>query len=95
MQVEDLCSERLIYRDWGRLAHFRDCTIQALCLLIMGNKDYVMKFPGTEYYINSGMMKSDVPNLEIKYLSEGSHFVQEQFPEEVNKLLVGFLNQHL
>jgi pimeloyl-ACP methyl ester carboxylesterase len=91
LQVPYLCCTR----DWGRLAHFRDCTVQAPCLLIMGNKDYVMKFPGTEYYINSGMIKSKVPNLEIKYLSEGSHFVQEQFPEEVNKLLVGFLNQHL
>jgi hypothetical protein len=54
----------------------------------MGNKDYVMKYPGMEYHINSETLKSDVPNLEIKYLSEGSHFVQEQFPEEVNKLLL-------
>jgi pimeloyl-ACP methyl ester carboxylesterase len=82
-------------RDWGRLAHLRDSTIQAPSLLIMGNKDYVMKYPGMEYHINSETLKSDVPNLEIKYLSEGSHFVQEQFPEEVNKLLLGFLNQHL
>jgi len=91
MQVPYLCSKR----DPGRLTAFRDRTIQAPCLLIMGAKDYFLKFPGVEYYINSEMLKSAVPNLEIKFFPEGSHFVQEQFPEEVNKLLLGFLNQHL
>jgi len=91
MQVPYLCSRR----DPGRLAHFTDRTIQAPCLLIMGTKDYYLKFPGVEDYIKSGTVQSDVPNLEIKFFPEGSHFVQEQFPEEVNKLVLGFLNQHL
>eukprot|EP00253_Pinus_taeda_P003763 PITA_03763 len=91
MQVPYLCSRR----DPGRLAHFTDRTIQAPCLLIMGTKDYYLKFPGVEDYIKSGTLQSDVPNLEINFFPEGSHFVQEQFPEEVNKLVLGFLNQHL
>jgi len=91
MQVPYLCSKR----DPGRLVDFRDRTIQAPCLLIIGTKDYYLKFPGVEHYINSEKIKSDVPNLEIKFFPEGSHFVQEQFPEEVNKLLLGFLKQHL
>jgi hypothetical protein len=66
-------------RDWGRLAHLRDSTIQAPSFLTMGNKDYVMKYSGMEYHINSETLKSDVPNLEIKYLSEGSHFIQSNF----------------
>jgi len=91
MQVPYLCSRR----DPGRLAHFADRTIQAPSLLIMGTKDYYLKFPGVEDYIKSDTLQSDVPNLEIKFFPEGSHFVQEQFPEEVNKLVLGFLNQHL
>eukprot|EP00253_Pinus_taeda_P031009 PITA_31009 len=91
MQVPYLCSNR----DPGRLTPFRDCTIQAPCLLIMGTKDYYLKFPGIEYYVNSEMLKSAVPNIEINFFPEGTHFVQEQFPEEVNKLLLGFLNQHV
>eukprot|EP00253_Pinus_taeda_P009133 PITA_09133 len=91
MQVPYLCSKR----DPGRLTLFSEHTIQAPSLLIMGTKDYFLKFPGVEYYVNSEMLKSAVPNLEIKFFPKGSHFVQEQFPEEVNKLLLGFLNQHL
>ncbi|KAH9326187.1 hypothetical protein KI387_006365, partial [Taxus chinensis] len=69
-------------RNWGKLGEVKDYTIKAPTLLIMGTKDYCLKFPGMEYYINSEMLKSDVPNLEIKFFPEGSHFVQEQFPEE-------------
>lgn len=60
----------------------------------MGEKDYVFKIPGMEDYIKSGRVKVFVPNLEIKYMPEGSHFVQEQFPDEVNQLLVSFLCSH-
>ena len=77
------------------MAQFRDHTIEAPCLLMMGAQDYFLKFSGLEYYINSEMLKSSVPILEIKFFPEGSHFVQEQFPDEGNKLLLGFLNQHL
>ncbi|KAH9324737.1 hypothetical protein KI387_004915 [Taxus chinensis] len=79
----------------GRLWEITDYTVKAPSLLIMGTKDYVLKFPGMESYINSEMLKSVVPNLEIKFFPEGSHFVQEQFPQEVNNLLLGFLNKQL
>ncbi|XP_057845175.1 uncharacterized protein LOC131054646 [Cryptomeria japonica] len=81
--------------NWGKLAELTDHTVKVPALLIMGIKDYVIKFPGMAYYINSDILKSQVPNLEIKYFPEGSHFVQEQFPEEVNKLLLDFLKQQL
>ncbi|XP_059065967.1 uncharacterized protein LOC131857423 [Cryptomeria japonica] len=80
---------------WGKLAELSDYTIKVPVLLITGTKDFVLKSPGMEYYINSDFLKSQVPNLEVKFFPEGSHFVQEQFPEEVNKLLLGFLNQQL
>eukprot|EP01018_Ginkgo_biloba_P034279 Gb_27131 [translate_table: standard] len=86
---------RCMARNWEKLSHLTDYTIQAPNLLIMGTKDYVLKFPGMEPYINSEMLKADVPNVDIKFFAEGSHFVQEQFPEEVNKLLLDFLKRSM
>ncbi|XP_059065559.1 uncharacterized protein LOC131857298 [Cryptomeria japonica] len=82
-------------RNWGRLGQITGYTIQAPTLLIMGTKDYAYKFGDMESYINQGTLKDDVPNLEIELIPEGSHFVQEQFPEEVNKITIAFLNKHL
>lgn len=72
-----------------------DPNVKAPALFIMGGKDYVNKFPGMEDYINSGKVKQFVPNLEIVFLPEGTHFVQEQSPEEVNQLIVTFLGKHI
>ncbi|XP_057816503.2 uncharacterized protein LOC131029865 [Cryptomeria japonica] len=82
-------------RNWGKLGEIIDYTIQAPTLLILGTKDYAFKSGDMESYINQGKLKDDVPNLEIKLFPEGSHFVQEQFPEEVNKITIGFLNKQL
>ena len=59
----------------------------------MGEKDYLYKFPGVEDVINGDEMKKYVPNLEVMYLPEGSHFVQEQFPDKVNQLILNFLGK--
>lgn len=64
-------------------------------LLIMGEKDYVFKFPGMEDYIRKGTVNTYVPNLEVVFISEGGHFVQEQFPEEINNLILKFLRSHI
>lgn len=72
----------------------KDPKVDVPALLLMGRKDYVLKFPGIEEYIESGMVKDYVTKLEVIYLPQGSHFVQEQFPEEVNKLLFTFLAKH-
>ncbi|OMP07869.1 Epoxide hydrolase-like protein [Corchorus olitorius] len=69
-----------------------DRKITAPALLIMGEKDYVIKFPGLEDYIRSGKIKEFVP--DVQFLPEGTHFVQEQCPEEVNQLLISFLDKH-
>ncbi|KAG6534345.1 hypothetical protein ZIOFF_008231 [Zingiber officinale] len=68
--------------------------IEVPALLIMGEKDYVLKFPGMEEYVRGGKAKRFVPKLETVYIPEGSHFVQEQFPDHVNKLIVHFLKNH-
>ncbi|CAI9760310.1 unnamed protein product [Fraxinus pennsylvanica] len=68
--------------------------VEVPALLIMGEKDYVFKLPGREDYIRSGEVKTFVPNLDIIYIPEGTHFVQEQFPDQVNQLIINFLKDH-
>ncbi|KAL3519715.1 hypothetical protein ACH5RR_017864 [Cinchona calisaya] len=82
------------YRCFGEKSSLQDPKIELPTLLIMGEKDYVFKMPGMEDCIRSGKVKVYTPNLEIKYMPEGSHFVQEQFPDEVNQLLLSFLSSH-
>ncbi|KAH7533303.1 uncharacterized protein LOC107417378 [Ziziphus jujuba] len=62
--------------------------------LIIGDKDYVLKFPGLADYIHSGAMKQIIPNLELTFVAEGCHFVPEQFPEQINQLIIPFLDKH-
>ena len=80
-----------LYRGTG----IADPKIEVPVLLIMGEKDYAFKFPGMENYVRSGTLKHFVPDLEIKHIPEGSHFVQEQFPDQVNQLVITFLKNHI
>ncbi|RDX74857.1 Bifunctional epoxide hydrolase 2 [Mucuna pruriens] len=81
------------YRTLGLDSGISDPKVTVPALLIMGEKDYVLKSIGIEDYIRSGAVKHFVPDLEIIYIPEGSHFVHEQFPEKVNQLIIEFLNK--
>lgn len=85
---------RVPYRSIGEDLKLPEAKIEVPSLLIMGEKDYALKFPRMENYVRSGYVKTFIPNLEIVYVPEGSHFVQEQFPDKVNELLVNFLGKH-
>lgn len=81
-------------------SHFEEFNITNLnvdapALCIMGEKDYFFKFPGMEDYIKKEQAKMFVPKLETVYVPEGSHFVQEQFPEQVNQLILNFLKNNI
>ena len=78
-----------------KLLDLPDPKVEAPSLLIMGEEDYVLKFPGIEDYIRSGEVKIYVPNLDTIFLPRGSHFVHEQFPDQVNQLIITFLNSHV
>lgn len=67
--------------------------VEVPVLLIMGGKDYFLKFPGIEDYITTGEVNKYVDNLEIKFVADGNHFIQEQLPDKVNKFIVAFLNR--
>ncbi|KAJ9690404.1 hypothetical protein PVL29_012852 [Vitis rotundifolia] len=83
------------YRSFSEEFNITDPKVKVPMLLIMGEKDYFFKFPGVEEYIRSGKAKTYVPELEITFLPEGTHFAQEQFPEQVNQLLLAFLTKHI
>ncbi|PIA28357.1 hypothetical protein AQUCO_07100023v1 [Aquilegia coerulea] len=68
--------------------------VSAPTLLIMGGSDYFYKFPGMEEYLTSGAVKHFVPNCDVTVVEEGSHFVQEQFPDLVNEHIISFLGKH-
>jgi pimeloyl-ACP methyl ester carboxylesterase len=79
----------------GEDFNITDPIVKVPSLFIMGGKDYVLKFPGMEDYIKSGKVKEFVPNLEITFLPQGTHFVHEQSPDEVNQLVLSFLSKHV
>ncbi|KAJ6725039.1 BIFUNCTIONAL EPOXIDE HYDROLASE 2-LIKE ISOFORM X1 [Salix viminalis] len=83
------------YRSLYEYLNITEPVVEVPALLIMGDKDFVFKFPGMEDYIRSGKVKEFVPDLDIIYLPEGSHFVQEQSPDEVNQLILTFLNTRI
>ncbi|XP_043687342.1 bifunctional epoxide hydrolase 2-like isoform X1 [Telopea speciosissima] len=82
------------YRTLQEELSLADARVQVPALLIMGGKDFALKFSGREDYIRSGKVKDYVPDLEITFLPEGTHFVQEQFPDQVNQLVLTFLKKH-
>lgn len=82
-------------RSFGEETNITDPIVKQPALLIMGSKDYVYKFPGIEDHISSGKVREFVPKLDIVFLPEGTHFVQEQSPEEVNQLILDFLAKHI
>ncbi|KAJ4703460.1 Epoxide hydrolase 2 [Melia azedarach] len=82
------------YRSLRDAFNIPESKVKAPALLIVGDKDYILKFPGMDDYIRSGKTKEYVPKLETVHLPEGTHFVQEQLSEEVNQLILNFLNKH-
>ncbi|CAI9756503.1 unnamed protein product [Fraxinus pennsylvanica] len=82
------------YRSFHEQVAKPDPKVQVPALLIMGEKDYVFRFPGMADYITSGKVKTFVPNLEISFIPEGTHFVQEQLLAQVNDLILNFLRSH-
>ncbi|KAL5730516.1 hypothetical protein ACHQM5_003323 [Ranunculus cassubicifolius] len=82
------------YRGLHKVLPIENPKIRVPTLVIMCEKDYFLKFPGVEEFILSGKANDYVDDLEMVFLPEGTHFVQEQFPDQVNLLITTFLNKH-
>ncbi|KAL1805576.1 hypothetical protein ACET3Z_028644 [Daucus carota] len=81
-------------KDMQQPINIPDPKVEAPALFVTGEKDYVFKFPEMENYIKSGAVKMFVPNLEIEYIPEGSHFISEQFPDKVNEIIFSFITKN-
>lgn len=77
------------------LPNVTDPKINVPLLLILGEQDFAFRFPGKEDYVRSGKVKEYVPDMEIEFIPEGSHFVHEQFPDQVNQRILAFLKNHV
>lgn len=88
---KDFCFEFSAMKEEFQIAEVK---VNAPALLIMGEKDYYLKFQGMNDYIRNEGSKLFVPRFETVYIPEGSHFVQEQFPDQVNQLIIKFLKNH-
>ncbi|KAG2620510.1 hypothetical protein PVAP13_3NG172242 [Panicum virgatum] len=82
------------YRTKPAEAEYADPRFEMPMFVMMGQKDYILKFPALKDYISSEKLKEIAPDHEITYIPKGSHFVQEQFPELVNQLMIDFLCKH-
>lgn len=71
------------YRPGVRLT---DPKVSAPSLLTMGEKFYLLNFPGIVDYIRTDAVKQIVPNLDIIFIAQGNHSVQEELPEQINQL---------
>ncbi|GJN35079.1 hypothetical protein PR202_gb23812 [Eleusine coracana subsp. coracana] len=83
------------YRTKPSKVEYATPKFQMPMFVIMGERDYILKFPALHDYISSQKLKDIAPEHEISYISEGSHFVQEQFPDLVNHLMIDFLSKLL
>nr|CAB3499251.1 unnamed protein product [Digitaria exilis] len=85
---------KMPYRSTDKRETIENPKFQVPVFVVMGDKDYVNKLPGFETLLKGGIMAMFAPDLKIAFVPEGSHFVQEQFPDKVNELLIGFLKDH-
>ncbi|KAF8672424.1 hypothetical protein HU200_049635 [Digitaria exilis] len=82
------------YRAIHKIPNRLDAKFQVPVFIVMGEKDYCFNFPGFEAALRGGAMGHFMPDLKVTFIPEGCHFVQEQLPEQVNELLLGFLKDH-
>ncbi|KAK9089029.1 hypothetical protein Scep_028111 [Stephania cephalantha] len=81
------------YRSLRENIDVSNVVVEVPALLIMGEKDYTLKFSGMEEYLNETKAEDYVPNLKTVFLDEGTHFVHEQFPDSVSRLLIAFFDK--
>ena len=70
-----------------RIASRQNFVINAPVLLILGGKDYAIKIANVINQDNSQLL----PHMKVVHIEHGNHFVQEQFPQEVNEIIIEFL----
>jgi pimeloyl-ACP methyl ester carboxylesterase len=79
-------------RNWRLTAPWSGAKITVPAKFIAGDKDLGAKSFGTEQYIKSGGLKSNVPDLEVAII-DGHHFLQQELADRVNSEIISYLNK--
>lgn len=89
----DLCIAylSLVNRNGQLLSPWSDVKIATPALLIVGESDYVNKFPGVSHDVEE--LRKDAPGLERVERVPGGHFFQEESHEQANPVFVAFLQE--
>jgi len=81
---------RNLQRNWRLTAPWHGQPIRQPSLFIAGSRDGVLKFPASRQQIDA--FPKTLPGIRGCHLVEGAgHWVQQERPDEVNRLLLGFL----
>jgi pimeloyl-ACP methyl ester carboxylesterase len=81
---------RNLRRNWELDAPWRGQPIRQPSLFIAGSRDGVLRFPAAQAQLDA--FPKTLPGLRGKHILEGpGHWVQQEQPQEVNKLLIDFL----
>jgi pimeloyl-ACP methyl ester carboxylesterase len=81
---------RNLQRNWELGAPWRGQPIRQPSLFIAGSRDGVLRFPGAQSQLDA--FSKTLPGLRGSHIIEGAgHWVQQERPAEVNKLLIDFL----
>lgn len=76
---------RQLVRRGARPYRSRTLRVDAPTLLIWGEQDIALGIELTRD------LDAWVPDLQVRYLPESGHWVQQELPEQVNRLMLGFL----
>jgi pimeloyl-ACP methyl ester carboxylesterase len=81
---------RNIDRNWELQGSLAGATVQTPALYIVGDRDFVVSFPGTDQLLAN--LKQFVPALrEIQRVPGCGHWTQQERPNEVNAAIIDFL----
>jgi len=81
-----------VCRNWRLTAPWSGAKILVPAKFILSENDVGLQSLGTEKYVKSGGLESNVPNVEVSII-EGHHFLQQEKPERVNSEMLSFLDK--
>ena len=82
---------RNIDRNWELLAPFAGAPVRVPALYVAGDRDLVVAFRGMDRVLAS--LATFIPDLRRSVMLPGcGHWTQQERPEEVNRLMIEFLN---
>ncbi|KAF8410543.1 hypothetical protein HHK36_003074 [Tetracentron sinense] len=78
--------------NWELLAPWQGSKVTVPTKFIIGDKEIGFESHGTRDYIEGGVFKSLVPNLEVAVIVDGHHFIQQEKAQEVTDEILSFLS---